>query len=338
MYKRIYIYPITARGTDESGNPYIKNLVKSLSDRYLIINKDKPSNNGIIQLYQLFFKTDIVFFNWIENLPERKAGFIQTLLLLSILRIFKISGKKVLWTMHNKVSHTHTKIKLKQYVFSRLLKLSDFIITHSTEGINYGKEMGGKNNIRYFPHPVVMSEIKEAKNNADKVYDVLIWGLMTPYKGLSRFLKFLKENNINHFSILIAGKFVSDDYYKEVLAYKTDKINIINRFIEKDELEIFMNQSKVVLFTYQDSTVLSSGVLMDTLAHGATILGPTTGSFSDFAKEGLLFTYKDFGELTGLIQKILKKEISINQNKISEFLKNITWERYVEFLETKFLN
>jgi len=88
------VYPITARGKDEASNPYIYNLVNSLEVNFFVINKDDPSSNGIIQLFKYAFKADIFYFNWVENLPARKAGILQTGLLLILLYFLKYQGRK----------------------------------------------------------------------------------------------------------------------------------------------------------------------------------------------------------------------------------------------------
>ena len=329
---RVYIYPITARGGDESSNPYISNLTDSLLGSYEVVNQYNPSSNGILQLYNYFFKTDIVYFNWVENLPDRKGGAIQTLLLVKLIFLYKLFGKKVVWTMHNKISHTKSNFWLKSFVFRFLVLFSDLVITHSEEGVKLGKSIVPKCKICYFPHPVLQSEIQVFQHH-EKKYDILIWGVMAPYKGLSKYLKYLKDNKIDKFRILIAGKFVSDNYYAEVLSYKTENIEVLNQFIEKHELDKYIGQTAITVFTYQDSSVLSSGVLMDTLCRKATIVGPNTGSFKDLAVKNLVFGYTGFDQLTEISEDILAKRRNIHPEDIDVFLNTITWIQFAEFFK-----
>ncbi len=42
-------------------------------------------------------------------------------------------------------------------------------------------------NIRYFPHPIIPVPQKQPST---KEIDVLIWGAITPYKGIDKFLEF----------------------------------------------------------------------------------------------------------------------------------------------------
>jgi len=332
MQKNIYIYPITSRGKDEAANPYIYNLTQSLSLNYNIVNKMYPSSSGCLQLFKFFFKTNIFYFNWIENLPDRKFGKIQSLLFLIFVLLAKSFNKNIVWTMHNKTSHSKTNIFLKKLLIKTLLKHSNYVITHSKEGIQYGHELYKNSKIVFFPHPVLSSEIKPINKNGNiKNYDIIIWGLMSPYKGILEFVKYLFDHKIIKYRIIIIGKFVSNDYYQEVMKYKTENIQIINNFISKTELFNYIDQSKITLFTYQNSSVLSSGALIDTLAQLTNIVGPNTGSFKDLCEENLVVTYNNFDELMKILEKSKQNQLEIDKQKICKYLDNCTWEKYSSF-------
>jgi glycosyltransferase involved in cell wall biosynthesis len=332
MSKKIYIYPTSSR--DENlglYNPYIDDLVKSLDRYFDFVNKDKPSSSGIFDLMKYLGKTDYVFFNWIEKLPENKGGSIQTLFLFSLFPILKLLNIKVIWVMHNKLSHTKEHLFLKKAIFRKMLRKASLILTHSSEGINYGESMvsGSKALIHYFPHPV---KDRRKDNQLEYLYDILIWGTISPYKGIDKFLEFLHANNLeNKYKILIVGKYTSENYFGQISKYANQNIQIQNKFIEDDMLRDLIKQSKIILFTYSKSSILSSGVLMDSIGYGANIIGPDVGAFTDLAKEGILNTFKDFSNIVPVINKQLDK--SDNKSTTDEFdifLKNNTWEKFAE--------
>jgi glycosyltransferase involved in cell wall biosynthesis len=306
--KNIYLYPITSRGGFDSGNPYINDLARELEKSYNVINLNKPSSSGILQMFRCFFKTDIAFFNWIENLPDRKGGSLQVFLLKILIYLYHVTGKKVVWTMHNKISHTKKNYRKKKALFIFMLKHSNLILTHSKEGIAYGTKLykNAKEKINYLAHPVNSKALKPSKIT-DKKYDFLIWGTMVPYKGVHNFLEFLNLKGIeDEYSILIIGKFNSDKYFQEVNDLAGNNTKIENRYPSMDELHELTDQSRFVLFTYNNSSVLSSGALMDTLAMGASILGPHTGAFADLSSEGIIHTFKDYSEIPEIVQQDLK--------------------------------
>ena len=332
MSKKIYIYPNTSRDANLGlYNPYIDDLTRSFGRNYEFINKDKPSNSGIFDILKYLKKTDFVFFNWIEKLPENKGGSLQTLFLFLMFPILKLFKIKIIWTIHNKLSHSKDHLFLKKAIFKKMLRKADYIVTHSSEGISYGDSMvpGSGNKIHYFPHPV-----KDRRKNEQKefLYDILIWGTISPYKGIDKFLEYLHINNIeSEYKILIVGKSTSESYFNLILKYANQNIQIQNKFIEDDMLRNLIKQSKIVLFTYSKSSILSSGVLMDSIGYGANIVGPDVGAFSDLAKDGILSTFSGFDQLIPIIDTQLNKDNFKKSNeKFNIFLSDNTWDKYAE--------
>jgi len=329
MKNKVYIYPITARFDNQIANPYINDLIRSLEHHYICVNKNNPSNIGIFNLYKFFFKSDIFHLNWIEELPDKKLGTLQVLFFIFILMLTRPLGKKVIWTLHNKTSHQQKNLQIKRLLQRILSKKSDYIITHSQEGILYYHSLTTKNQntqIRYIPHPIkekFLSPVKEFK------YDIIIWGNILKYKGIHLFLKFLKNKGaIEKYNILIAGKFYDPSYKKELLNYKSRTITIIDEYIEKSKLQEYMQHTKIILFTYVGKYVLSSGALMDSLAYGNPVIGPDVGAFSDLKEEGLIYTYQNFTNLIQIIDKVLALEVIPNQKRLQNFIQENSWEKY----------
>ena len=323
---RIYIYPLTLRGSDISSNPYIGNLITGLELSFDVVNKNDPSQNGIIQIFKYLSKADIFFFNWIENLPDKKGGKIQVFLLFAIFFLIKLFKKKIIWTMHNKISHSKKNYFLKKIIFKMLLRCSNFVLTHSKEGIKYAKSLSNHNNtMHYLPHPIAIKQTEISIDNKD--YDFLIWGAMIPYKGIHAFLEFLIESKIEHnYSILIIGKFSSNEYFDKIQNLAGKNVRIENRFASIDELQLLVNKSKFVLFTYNNNSVLSSGALMDTLGFNANIIGPNTGAFADLFENGIIHTYHSFNEIITIYDN--NKSTTIDYKKRTEFIEQNDWKSF----------
>jgi len=330
--KKAYIYPLSSRDkTLGLYNPYIDDLIRSFSNFTRFENYDNPAKTGILDIFRYIKQIDYIFFNWIEKLPENKGGKIQTLILFIILHLLKFRKVKIVWTMHNKLSHTIDHAYWKKLVFRKMLKNSDIILTHSVEGVKYGEHMvkGSGRKIHYFPHPV---KDRRPEKNQEKEYDLLIWGTISPYKGIDKFLEYVYKNGLEKkYKILIAGKITSDVYAKKLETYKSKNILVENKFIEDAMLRELISKSKLVLFTYSQSSILSSGVLMDSLGYGANIIGPDVGAFTDLANEGIISTYFDFHDMFKKIDdqlndtgKRIPKEIT------DKFLEDNSWNKFAE--------
>jgi len=305
--KGIYLYPITSRNQSGFHNPYVDHLSKVLADSFKVVNADSPSGKGILDLPSFLKKVDFLYLNWIENLPARKMGRMQSLLFLVLMMYCKLSGRKVIWTMHNKASHSSKQHLSKSLLFRFMVRNSDLIITHAREGLE--AIPAGKPSL-FFHHPCIDQQMKEG---LEKQHDILIWGSIAYYKGVHKLLDFMEQEGIlGDYRILIAGKVV-DEALGELLARHLKKypnLQLDDRFIPDQELDKLIRQSSLVLFPYQSASVLSSGALMDSLPYPVQILGPHAGAFKDLSEEKLLRTFGSYADLAEQLSLLKEKGFS----------------------------
>ena len=336
--KSIYLYPITKSGSTVTYNPYFDDLIQSFSQYYNIINANKPTDKGLFDLLKYIGKIDYLYLNWIEEIIDKRLGFLQLTLLYLLIPYLKFKNIKIIYTLHNKVSHYKKKIFFKRFVFKLLLRNSSFILTHAKEGVDFiekNNSNAGKRAL-FFPHPIKVRKKIEANN---KPYDILIWGKLTPYKGVHKFLDFLKsEDLLPKYSIKIVGKITDPDYADTLFKYSSDRISITNSFIADDELAKYISQSKIVLFIYNNNSVLSSGVLTDSISYHANVIGPCTGAFLDMKEYGIADTFRDYNDLIKVIDAQLEMDESVIKqrgNKINSFIKSHTWDFFASYINNK---
>jgi glycosyltransferase involved in cell wall biosynthesis len=332
---KAYIYPVTKRFKSEIYNPYIDNFISYNSNNFLFLNKNNPSNSGIFNILKYITQIDTVFFNWIEKIPDFKGGFFQSIFLVILLNFCKIKGIRIVWTVHNKISHSKDHLWLKKYIFKTLMKKSDLIITHSREGkslvTSYGTSL---KHVFYFPHPVINSPVFE---NEKKEFDILIWGSLVQYKGIDLFLENIFKNNLQEkYAIKIIGKCYDTGYLKKLMAYSNYKINIEDKFLNNNDLGRLMSSSRIVLFTYSSDSILSSGALAESVACGAMVVGPNKASFSDLSDLGYIFVYDDFSSLIKLVDDILAGNKTLPKENYKKFQKEFHWSEFASKLFQEF--
>src|SRR4051794_16833474 len=108
--KRLFIYPNTSETYRKGGNSYIRNLVYYLSDAFTIVNR--KTSIGLLDMLLKLPKCDVIYFNWIEDIPDRRFGFLQVPVLAVILLLAKIRSIKIVWFIHNNVSHSRKHVAL----------------------------------------------------------------------------------------------------------------------------------------------------------------------------------------------------------------------------------
>ncbi len=332
--KKVYLYPISARTEKAVINPYIWNLRDALNSHFEVINASKPSKTGIFDILKYLHKVDVVYFNWSEEVPELHRGRLQAVFLLLLLQYLRLSHILIIWTLHNKESHFNRNRWLKKRLYHQMLKKSDLIITHAKEGLKLiptGKKAS------FQPHPVkdsIISKVGDKKFH----FDLIIWGTIAPYKGITEFLKFLeKEEIIGNYRILMAGKITSQSLANELHAFESKYSNLVlmDGYVDEKRLIDLIHDSKITLFTYQSDTVLSSGALMDSLSYGATIVGPAVGAFNDLHELGLIETYSDFQSLKDVVNRLLASSVEnlSRQDRMKVFMAANTWTEFSKTIQ-----
>ena len=329
--KRMYVYPITARFNTGLYNPYVDDLIEALSPALECVNRNHPSHIGVFNILKYWRETDVFFLNWIEDLPDKKGGIVQMMFLLLLFPFIKLSGKVLVWTVHNKRSHHGKHLWLKKWFMRRLMYASDLMLTHAREGINYVKEETNEANalrVFYFAHPVKLRALP-ARNGSPLTTDVLIWGTMARYKGIDKFLKFLHEHELQHcFKIRVMGKIPDDAYKDELKQYANSNISITDKFVSNEELNKAMAESACILFTYSPEYVLSSGVLADSIGALRPVVGPRAGAFTDLEAGKLVLTYENFEECVAKITELKASKEQAILNKDVTRIKEYSWEAY----------
>ncbi|HAT1640293.1 TPA: hypothetical protein ACT1U1_001880 [Raoultella ornithinolytica] len=331
----IYFYPPPRNDeTKVINNPYCREFINSLSTDFNINKKSKYSVD-ILDLLFASFKNDVVILNWIENVAIKRFAIFQTIIALFVFFILKVRNVKIIWVMHNIFPHKGENIFVK-LILHLLYNQSHIIITHSRQAEAYLKDNKKiKGEVIFLHHPLNASLINKKKsiphgnNNEYKTYDAIIWGTIEPYKGILEFLRFYSSNQKKSIDkMLIIGRCKNESYFQELLSCCPENIEIQNRKVDFSELALLIENSRCVLFPYKSGSISSSGALMDTIALGGHAIGPKVGAFNDLEKEGLCKTFSEYSEIDNLIQNIE----SINADKLSDFIKNNTWDNFGDYI------
>lgn len=330
--KKAYIYPISSRFHGKTHNPYLENFMDSLENNFVFVNRHSPSKMGVLDIYRYFFSIQYIFFHWPEDMVERKFGFLQTAGFFILIPLCRLKGIKLVYIVHNKLSHARRYLSLKRMIAKSLARQSK-TLTHSREGITFIEKISGKKtNVLYFPHPVEPVNYLET----EKDIDILIWGNIAPYKGIDEFLKkYHNELALKKWKLTIAGRVSNNTYLAEIQALLTEDMEIINAFLDEKQLSQLICRSKIVLFPYHPDSVLSSGAFAKTLAYPVHILGPDCGAFADFKHLNNVSTFRDRKEILPQAEQILQNGDlyeNTSSTELSKIMEDCSWSSFAEKL------
>ncbi len=327
----IYLYPNVLRKKSTTANPFARYFIEYLSseDVYITNKSDAKSYNNLHDMIKHHSDTDVYILNWIEDLPYLQFGFIQSIIFALFFYIQKFRGKKFVWVYHNLDSHKRGKIGGKQ-LRNILIKGCNMFITLSQLGHD---TLSKTSNIKvlFLNHPTNPNLLKIRDIVTDDTckkppqYDILIWGIITQYKGIIEFLDFIYQNDLeSQYKILIIGKCKDKNYESQIFNLCNDNIKFENRRVDFTELKEKIATSKIVLFPYVGESISSSGALIDTITLNGRSVGSHKGAFIDLEKKGVCCTYKNYEDIIAM----LSNGVNIQQSDIDSFIEYNSWRSF----------
>lgn len=319
---RIFVYPHTYKKHKVyTGNPYILDFIEALKSHNYEISNELTIKHPLWSLLKFVNNSDIFIFHWLENVPLYKYGIWQFIFSWITLPVLRLKKKKIIWFRHNYIPH-NVKSVLKRIMCAALIKRlkskADIIITHSEMGLDdLEKE---KDKSFYFIHPTKNRGILPRRKLK---YDLLIWGTITRYKGVLDFLQYnFNVGDLDNCKIRIIGKCSDKILLAQINSVLKHNVSFENRRIEFDEVKNLVSETKYVILPYTSESVLSSGILMDSLSVGASIIGPNLGAFKDLSddKEVNVRVYNSFSEIPTILNT------SIPNANYPEFLSKHSWQ------------
>ncbi|WP_321438993.1 glycosyltransferase [uncultured Bacteroides sp.] len=328
----VTVFPNLLASADNN-NPYIQDFIQSLNQTENIKVINAPHKNPLKSLLYPKNQGDCFIFHWIETTPERPHGILQTITAILLIIYLRLIGKKIVWFLHNKEPHSPRYYKLEKGMMRFMAHISHLIITHSKEGIKVVQELTPKAvHKTVFMHHPTKNRMGIITPNPVKKYQLLIWGSISKYKGVLEFVRFVEEHPFKQpVSIMMIGKCGSSELAESITQHLPENITWLKESPSFDELKSYIDAAQFVLIPYLSGSVLSSGLLMDSLSYGAKVIGPDTGSFKDYASEKQLgvYVFNDLSEIESIIENAQndKKEFDY-----PDFLNRNNWEAFAKQL------
>lgn len=331
---RFTIYPHLPILPKQRANPYIHDFTKALESHNDAKVINPPHKNPLLSLLPKKRWGDVFIFNWFESIPDYKYGLLQAAIAVVLVCAIRLSGRKVVWILHNKKPHAIGYSWMKKYLTGFIAKHSTLIITHATEGVEMIKNNypSAAHKVHFLHHPTKNRLPAALPPPEAIIYDLLIWGQIARYKGVSEFISYLKQHPDNKLTVCVIGACSPSSLFDTLVKMAPANVTMIHRSPSFEELSHYIAQSHFVLSPYSPDSILSSGILMDSLSLGAKVIGPPVGSFKDYANEPRLKTYifSSFDDIEPIVKS--KKEEPISLQSYQQFLDENSWNHFADSL------
>lgn len=296
-------------------NPYQEALAGSLSKHGAAVHFGSFFGiSAVLRTARKYWKPDILHVHWTHPFTSghnRIVAFIRSCDFIIELLLLKLSGIRIIWTVHNIVDH-ESKFRSMELFFNKLLvRLCDRLIVHCPWAKREVMGMYGVssaavsviphgNYINSYENSISRSAARKRLNIRDDDTLFLYFGQIRPYKGVLELISTFEKLNCNNARLLIAGKPLNSDTAVEVLERCRGRITAVLRFIPDSEVQLYMNAADIIVLPYRD--VLTSGAVLSAISFGKPVIAPASGCIADTldGNGGFLYPKTDGGLLEAM--------------------------------------
>jgi len=267
---------------------------------------------------------------------------------------FKAKGGRLIWTIHNTLSHDMPFVELERDLSIHLTKLADVLHFHSQASVaeveqafpipqdkvricQHGAYIGA------YPDFVSRDAARQALDLADSDEVILFTGQIRPYKGVealvSAFRKILADRPNAFLIVAGAASFDLLATLKTALTLaEQTRIRLVDRFLEDGELQLFFRAADMAVYPYQK--ILTSGSMLLALSYGVPVVIPKVGMTAEVLEgqdAGLLYD-GDGGDtaLEAALRALLARkdvgelaQMGANARKLAE---RLNWQDFDQLL------
>ncbi len=292
---------------------------------------------------------NIVHIHWETNIYGSRYALISILRMIlrfSILFVLKLTGIKIVWTMHNLEAHDYKHSEIDRLGKRIMWGIADRVI------IQEKKIVEDKNNKKvvwipqgnyvgvYGELSKVDQKVLKKQNGFDENSILLLaLGSIRPYKALSKLIEQIEiaVNQGAKIHLLIAGKLADD--YKEVMEEAVRGKNFITLkagFVPDKEIPSILNMADYTIYYYSKSSLSSAAMIMS-LSYGTPVITRDIPA-SEMVQEGINgFIYKNDDELIRLLKNLKSKSYFKIENVVST-IEDQSWGRVAKELRELYIN
>lgn len=324
-----------------NSNPYQRLLYSEVESARIPCNGIKGEDFTFQWLWSNRAKFRYIHLHWLYGVYDpQKSGLTRSKALLFIFKLLfsRFLGYKLLWTVHNLISHEPSNMKLEVLVRKITARLVNHVIVHcnyaKSEILRLWRIKKGKvviiphgSYVGYYPDIVSRSEARQRFGIADNEVTFLFFGMVRKYKGIESLIESFKKLKITHPAIrlIIAGSplnYTIDD------SAANDGISTYLRHIPDDEMQYFFKAADVVTLPY--ANVLTSGAAILAISFGKPVIAPAKGCLPELLNNEIGFLFDRNKDLfMAMTEAMGKTDIASMGEQAMAHAKALSWKRIV---------
>ena len=322
-------------------------LMKSLAS-HGVIAIDGGGGGNFFRTGLFRWKAEIYHFHWLHPYLLQKtriSSVLRATRFLVEVALLKLSGARVVWTVHNLVNHDHRFTALERFYSRLFVRLANGIIVHSQvafhavkKSFNPGRRLltaviPQGSYIGYYPNSMSRDECRTRLGLKKDGLIFLFFGRIEAYKGVPDLIVSFKQLTISG-HLLIVGSISDAELLKrlEKLIGAAPNIHLCEGFVPEDMVQIYFNASDV--FVYPVHNILNSGSISLAMSFGLPCIAPNRGALLELLGHvgGIIYDPDEPNGLRKALQLAVQRESELHLIGRSnlERAKSWTWDMVAE--------
>lgn len=253
---------------------------------------------------------EIWHFNWPERTYQSAnlfLAFLRAVKLIAQIRLARLRGTKIAWTVHNLMPHEIRNPLLESWFWKNFRRNVDLFIHLSAAGGRVFRlkhpDLASRAHV-HLRHPAYPSaesttmDKAEARRLLGIGLDEVVYafpGMLRAYKNVPETIQVFRGIQDRASQLIVAGHVPTDELKEEIVgaAGDDDRISLRFGFLETEELNQLITAADLVVLPYEG--FLNSGLLMLSLSLHSPVLVPSTPvtqEISDEVGNGWVYTFE----------------------------------------------
>ncbi len=311
-------------------NPYQRKLAQVVRDQgvsVLFLLKASAPLRSALRLKRNQ-GLDIIHLHWTSPFlvsSRRSLSMIKGGVFLLAIRLFKCINIRLVWTIHNLVSHEQQDSWLEVYFNRWLCQWVDRIIVHCPLAVDmviesFSLPPGLREKFSVIPHGHFIADYpnqigfdtaRERLGLGPTEHTFLYFGQIRPYKNVFSLIEAFKRIDNQQVKLIIAGLPWDTVIEKQISVITKDdpRIRTHLSWIPDEDMQLYLNAADVVVLPFVD--ILSSSTVILAMSFGKPVITPSLGCSCDLlaGQSELLYTYNQPDGLFLTMNKSLKMDL-----------------------------
>ncbi|HCR93716.1 MAG: hypothetical protein CML50_02865 [Rhodobacteraceae bacterium] len=281
---------------DLGTNPYQKGLIDGLCAHGVDAMAER---DGDLAFTRIAFssKADILHLHWMyPKLVVRSVpiALMRFLLIQLNLVVWRLRGKKIVWTIHELQNHENRRVWLDRLNCWLIARICNRAIVHGPSAVPLVVRAFGirQDKLAVILHPNYAAALEKSKPPIwpTERMKILFFGLIREYKGVPELIRAFRDADLDG-DLHICGKPYNDQVRADVeaAAASADNVTLDLRFIPDDELQVALDSCHVIALPFTE--VFTSGSVVMAISAARAVIAPRIGLICDYLDDSCAFLF-----------------------------------------------